>query len=287
MRGGFNASHGDRNAFLRHWAHGRAIESAAALGRSGRTGQKRLATGIAAGRQRFVRDAFNWTIKLFTVFRIPLELHVSFLIVPLYFANEGWRAFGWLGVYWAVITCAMIFSMVVMHELGHALAARRYGIETQSILLLPFGGIALLESMPDTPRREILVTLAGPAVNFGLALALWPFANQVGIDTGFAISDQQLVNLALLFNLAMGLFNLVPVFPMDGGRLLRAALSYRFGFRSATRFTARAGTILAVAGAGLAWFRWENLHLAALFLFIAYMSRSELRMASRSDGQSD
>ena len=234
-----------------------------------------------------MRDILHWTLKLFTVFGIPLELHVSFVIVPLYFANIGWQAHGWLGVYWSVITCAMIFTFVVLHELGHALAARRIGIETQSILLLPFGGIALFESMPKTPRQEILVTLAGPAVNFAIAALLWPFADGFDFENGFAINDQQLVNLALVFNLTMGLFNLVPVFPMDGGRLLRAGLTYAVGFPAATRFTSHLGVALALVGSACALYIWQNYHLAALLLFIAYMSRAELAHANQQPPHSE
>ncbi len=224
---------------------------------------------------------FYWSIKLFHVFRIPLELHASFFIVPLYLASESWKTSQWTGVYWSMLTCSMVFACVVLHELGHALAARRFGIETERILLLPFGGVAQLRRLPQTATRELLVTLAGPAVNFTIAALLLPLMTRAPFYGGIPNNARALLDYAVYFNAIMGTFNLIPVFPMDGGRLLRASLSYKLGFNKATRITAQLGTFLAVAIGSYSFLVYKNYHLAALFAFIAFASRKELKATYR------
>lgn len=117
-----------------------------------------------------------------------------------------------------------LFGSVLLHELGHAVVARRFGVSTHRIVLYPFGGIASLDREPDTPRAEALVALAGPGVNFALVLAALPLA-ALGVPG---------VGLFIAVNLGLGLFNLVPAFPMDGGRVLRAWWTVRHGRTDAT-----------------------------------------------------
>ena len=114
----------------------------------------------------------GWSINLFRVFGIRLAVHFSFLLLLAYVAWAGWMEAGWAGVAWSVAFIVMLFTCVVLHELGHSLTARHFGIGVSRILLLPIGGMAEFDSIPRQPRRELLITLAGPAVNFAIVLAL-------------------------------------------------------------------------------------------------------------------
>ena len=134
----------------------------------------------------------------------------------------------------------LLFGCVLLHEFGHALTARRFGIATRYITLLPIGGLALLESMPRDPRQEIVVALAGPAVNLVIAAGAW-LAMRLAGESGVLFSlpfGQGLLPTLLAANLMLAVFNLLPAFPMDGGRVLRAALSLRMDRLRATRTAA-------------------------------------------------
>ncbi|TNE92126.1 MAG: hypothetical protein EP330_02940 [Deltaproteobacteria bacterium] len=171
-------------------------------------------------------------MRIGRAFDIPIRLHWSFVALLAYFALQALFAGGWLGMIETVGLAVGLFGSVILHELGHAQAARHYGIRTRDITLYPFGGVAALEGMPDDTRKEIVIALAGPAVNaflFAGALSAWFF-------TGFGVFGA----LAAM-NLVMGLFNLVPAFPMDGGRVLRAALSEKMSFVKASGIASRVG----------------------------------------------
>src|SRR6185436_18420489 len=158
----------------------------------------------------------------------------------------------------------------VLHELGHAMAALRYGIVTRDIVLLPIGGVARLERMPEKPQQEMVVALAGPAVNVVIAGLLWVLVHPVrwdGMELDFGSGM-----LAALFsvNVVMVLFNLIQAFPMDGGRVLRAALAFKLPYARATRIAARVGQGIAVIFAGIGIvFGQPMLMFVALFVFVA------------------
>lgn len=143
-----------------------------------------------------------------------------------------------------------IFACVTAHELGHALAARRYDIKTRNITLLPIGGLAQLESIPEKPKEELVVALAGPAVNVLIAAALYPFVKLTAPDVE-QLNLTQLNHLNFLrslmaVNIWLAMFNLIPAFPMDGGRVLRALLTFQMDRAKATRIAASVGQILAL-----------------------------------------
>lgn len=200
-------------------------------------------------------------MKFATVKGIPIRLHWSFFVLVAVLAVGGWRAAGVEGVLTTMGLTLALFASVALHELGHALTAARFGIRTAHITLYPFGGVAAIERMPADPTQELAIALAGPAVNFVLcAAAGWGWA---------ATGSTVLVTLAVM-NLLMGLFNLIPAFPMDGGRVLRALLSRRMGHWRATDLAIRIGRGFAWAFlvAGVA-FWLPSLLMVGAFLHVA------------------
>jgi Zn-dependent protease len=152
------------------------------------------------------------------------------------------------------------FGCVLLHELGHALAARRFGIGTSDITLYPIGGVARLTRMPRAPGVELLIALAGPAVNLAIAAGLYPLARVTG---GFPAD-------LLAVNLVLALFNLIPAFPMDGGRVLRALMGGWVGRARATSFAATVGRMLAVGFGVYSLLSWAPFQAAlAAFIYLA------------------
>lgn len=228
----------------------------------------------------FFVSMLRWSIALFRVFGIRLEVHASFVLLLAYAASAGLAEGGAVAMAWSVCFVLLVFTVVVLHELGHCLAARRYGIRTHRILLLPIGGMAEFAEIPREPRRELVIAIAGPLVNYAfIALLLlafgWPRALAgVGVPTAW----REVPAVLLYVNILMGVFNLLPAFPMDGGRILRALLATKFDYLVATRWAARIGQTIALLCAALAALDWsEHGLLAALFLFIAYGAETEYR----------
>src|SRR5438067_7667487 len=151
----------------------------------------------------------GWSINLFRIRGILLSIHFSFLLLLGYVAWDGWQQDRTPGLLWSVATIMAIFTCVVLHELGHSLTAIRLGIGVRRILLMPIGGMAEFESIPRQPSRELLITLAGPAVNFVIAGALW-FVVRNFDQNVFPYSFNGLVELLFDFNLGMGIFNFLP-----------------------------------------------------------------------------
>jgi Zn-dependent protease len=203
--------------------------------------------------------------KLGRVAGIDVFLHPSFLLILL--LPGVWEI--------GLLTMAAVFGCVLLHELGHALMARRFGIGTQDITLYPIGGVARLERMPRAPGAELLIALAGPAVNFAIVAALMTLG-MLGLD-GVSISPELglFVDQLLLINLGLGLFNLIPAFPMDGGRILRALLSGLMGRATATMIAATIGRTLAILFGVVSLVVTHNLVHVALATFIFLAARAE------------
>jgi Zn-dependent protease len=235
-------------------------------------------------------------MNLFRVRGIQLAVHWTFLLLLVYVGIEGWRPDpnggspdGWMGVFWNVTLVLSFFVCVILHELGHSFTAMHFGVRVRRILLMPIGGMAEFDSIPRQPAREVLITLAGPAVNFAIAAALWLFAPRPAADST-AFDLKFFAELLFEWNLVMGCFNLVPVFPMDGGRLLRAALASRLPYVRATRIAATIGKALALVAVIVA-LSLPELHLAssraylpaALFCFITFAADLEYRAVKRRE----
>jgi Zn-dependent protease len=208
----------------------------------------------------------RWSWKLGELAGIDLRVHAAFLLLPAWVGlRQVLAGHGSDGVVTEVGFVLALFACVVLHELGHALAARRYGIGTRDITLLPIGGVARLESIPTRPSQEIVVALAGPAVNVVLAAAGFVMLSLAGPEAWL----QRLV----IANISLVLFNLIPAFPMDGGRVLRALLAMRMDRVRATGIAARiAQGFAAVAGVvGL----FGNPTLLVLAVFVWMQAESE------------
>lgn len=228
------------------------------------------------------------SMKLFRVGGISLELHPTFYLLPVIIAGQGWMDDGLRGVREGLLALALVYTCVVLHEFGHALTARKLGIPVRHIVLLPFGGMALLERLPRNPVKELLIIVAGPAVNFAIAggcviaLGGWPTDMPDYIEN--SLSPSYPLYFLLVSNLSLGFFNLLPAFPMDGGRIVRALLAFKLDYLSATRYTVIIGRFVAVAGIALALLNGSFM-LAALFVFILVIGTSEYRYVQREEAE--
>jgi Zn-dependent protease/CBS domain-containing protein len=181
----------------------------------------------------------RWSFSLGRFAGTEIKVHLTFLLL---LALQAYSAYGHGGAAAAIgstLYILALFLCVLLHEFGHVLMARRFGVRTPDILLLPIGGVARLERLPEEPRQELLVAVAGPAVTLVIAGVLYALVYGAGLG-GF-VADLAWLNTLLL------LFNLIPAFPMDGGRVLRAALAARVGLPRATRIAAGTGQLIAVA----------------------------------------
>lgn len=214
----------------------------------------------------------RWSFKLVTVAGIDIKVHATFALILLYVAYLQWRQGASLSTgLIAVVFVLALFVCVVLHELGHALTAKRYGVTTRDIILLPIGGVARLEKIPDQPRQELAIAAAGPAVNVVIAGLLvaglvatgtWASLEELARGGGSFWQELALVNIFLV------VFNLLPAFPMDGGRILRALLAFRLDYVRATRIAASLGQGLAFLLGFLGLFSNPFLVFIALFVWI-------------------
>lgn len=220
---------------------------------------------------------------LFRIGGTLLQVHVTFPLLLALVAFDGWQSGGQAGAVYSVIFILLLFVCVVLHEFGHVAAARRYGIRTPTVTLTPIGGIAALERMPEKPGQEIVVALAGPAVTLAIAAILFAFvgfAVDLGELTRAQADSLHLVNRIAIANVVLLGFNLIPAFPMDGGRVLRGLLTYALGRNTATLIAARIGQAFALGFAVLAILYDPMLLLVAIFVFLA--AEAELRHARRA-----
>ncbi len=240
----------------------------------------------------------SWSVRLFTVRGIPVRVHASFLLIVAWAAFAGLsdrgRSSALGSVTFMLVFTLLLFVCVVLHELGHSLVAQQFGVRVHDITLWPIGGVARLANMPKRPLAEFVITAAGPLVNLILALvfgalavvAIGPQRLLTMIATGrgwFRLLDAQnalsLLTLLTVQNLLLALFNLLPAFPLDGGRLLRSFLAALIPFRAATRAASYVGQGLAVVLVGLSFLPPFNFFLALVGAFVflgAWQERSQV-----------
>ena len=206
-------------------------------------------------------------MRIGTLKGIPIHLHSTFFLITGFYFISSLVSGGLTHAFISAILIFLLFGSVFLHEMGHAMVARRYGIGTRSITLHLLGGFASIEREPRVPREEIAIALAGPAVNLLIVLLSVPL-----IVVGAPFS----VELGFI-NLIMGVFNLVPAYPMDGGRVLRAFLNSRYGYDEATRLSFKVTKVFgwAFVAAGI-FYGWLGLVLVGGFLlFITYAQEKQ------------
>jgi Zn-dependent protease/CBS domain-containing protein len=213
----------------------------------------------------------RWSFRVGTIAGIHVELHVTFLLFVGWVAfSQGLLSGNTASAIQAVVVLLLVFACVLLHELGHALAAARYGIKTRDIVLLPIGGVARLQRMPEKPQQEVVVALAGPAVNVLILGLLWPALTILGDPPRWPPPTEPGTLLTVFWvNVMMVVFNMVPAFPMDGGRVLRALLAFRTSFARATRIAAMVGQAFALLFGIVGFFYHPMLMFVALFVFLA------------------
>jgi Zn-dependent protease/CBS domain-containing protein len=224
----------------------------------------------------------GWSLPIFRVAGIQLRIHITFLLLI------GWLAFGYYAEGGSAVAASrvifilLLFVCVVLHEFGHAFAAKAFGINTPDITLLPIGGVARLERMPEEPVQELIIAVAGPMVNVVIALGLFvaggsqaAFVNSSTVEGGGLIAQLMTINIMLV------LFNLLPAFPMDGGRVLRALLATRLSYARATQIAATVGQGFAFVFGflGLIW----NPFLIFIALFVYIGASQEAALAQMKD----
>jgi Zn-dependent protease/predicted transcriptional regulator len=225
---------------------------------------------------------------------IPVKLHWSFVLMLVWVAIEGRRSgMNWESVGWFAVLMIGVFACVILHEFGHAFSAKRYGVQTKDIILSPLGGVARLDGLPEKPIDESVVAFAGPLVNlllagifggYGWLTSSIDFSN-LGTSRLVFGNPENFVTLFLLINIFLALFNLIPAFPMDGGRIFRSLLSPSLGRRRATLITTYLGQGMAILLVILAYFFVPprmSFYLIPLFIlssaFMFFMARQEYRM---------
>ena len=225
----------------------------------------------------------GWSLPIFRIAGIQLRIHVTFVLLIAWLAFGYYAQGGSPAAAEGVIFVLLLFLCVVLHEFGHALAAKAFGINTPDITLLPIGGVARLERMPEEPKQELLIAVAGPAVNVVIALGLFvaggsfinPFVNPAAPERVGLVSQLLIINVLLVA------FNLLPAFPMDGGRVLRALLATRMSYARATQIAATVGQGFAFVFGfiGLIW----NPFLIFIALFVYIGASQEAALAQMKD----
>lgn len=225
------------------------------------------------------------SLQIVKLFGIPVKVHWTFALLIAYIAFAAYsQGIGLPGTIMTLVLLALVFVCVVLHEYGHALTARKFGVHTRDIILSPIGGIARLENIPDKPREELLIAIAGPLVNVVIAaiiLGLYlVFTSELlplfTLDFWRFDEAQPLGWILLKINLLLIGFNIIPAFPMDGGRVARALLSTRYDRITATKIASYMGRGLAIVFIIVSLF-WGNFILTIIGIFVFLAALNEYR----------
>lgn len=224
----------------------------------------------------------RWSYRIARVAGIDVKIHITFLLLLAWFGAVYWRGGGAAGAIQGVGFTLLLFLCVLLHEFGHAFAARAYGIRTPDITLLPIGGVARLERMPDKPVQELIVAVAGPAVNVVIAfLLVFVLAAKISVENiaDLDLAGGNVLTNLLAVNVMLVAFNAIPAFPMDGGRVLRALLAMKMNHLLATTIAARVGQVLAVGFALASFTDYGSPMLLLIALFVFSGAQQELAYA--------
>lgn len=221
------------------------------------------------------------TVKLARLFGVDIYLHWTLWPILIYFVLSSFYFGGVPALLSTLSVVAVLFASVLLHELGHSLAARSVDVRTRDILLMPVGGIARLEGAPFPPKKELWITAAGPLVNLAIAVIAWPLSKLLINDANdlSKLYQYTLLDQILVINLVLGISNLIPAIPLDGGRVFRSIVAMRKGHLAATKIAARlsrwVGLLMIVCSLFTPW--W--LPCIAFGIYLIFASTQELLLA--------
>jgi Zn-dependent protease len=230
----------------------------------------------------------RWSYTIGRFAGTEVKVHVTFILLVVWLAYFQYRQAGTAAAVEYTIFFLLFFLCIVLHEFGHITMARRFGVRTPDVILLPIGGVARLERIPEEPRQELLIALAGPAVTLAIIVLL--FLAAVGTGQNVLVSDPLAGNVSLVVQLLVSnalvlVFNLFPAFPLDGGRVLRAVLARRMGLGKATRIAGSIGQVFAVVlGIAGVMLQAPLMMLVAFFIFLGAGSEASA-VATRIAGR--
>jgi stage IV sporulation protein FB len=221
----------------------------------------------------------GWSLKIGSVAGTAVRMHVTFLLFLAWIFGVNYFTQGHQAAWNGLLFMVLLFLCVLLHEFGHIFTARAFGVSTPDVILLPIGGVARLERIPEKPSEEFLIAIAGPLVNVAIAALLFVVAGahpQLNRLANLDISGGGLIGQLAAVNLFLALFNLIPAFPMDGGRVLRALLATRLGYVRATEVAAMIGQGLAFVLGFLGLFGNPLLIFVAIFVYLAASAESHM-----------
>ncbi len=230
------------------------------------------------------------SLKLFSIRGIDVRLHVTFPLILIWAAFQfGILANGGLsGALFGTIVVSLLFVLVTLHELGHSFAALYFGVPVERIVLLPIGGVAQLKEMPDKPFQEFVIAIAGPLVNVAVAIVMIGLAPLLGFSITnplavlggpISLTISTIAGYIFFYNIALAIFNMIPAFPMDGGRVLRSLLAMWIDYNLSTQIATTVGRIIAV-GLGIYGFTTGGLSLMLIAFFIYAGASQEARLVN-------
>jgi Zn-dependent protease/CBS domain-containing protein len=229
----------------------------------------------------------SWSLNIGKVAGTVVRVHITFLLFLAWIFAASYTTGGAATAWNTLLFVVLLFLCVLLHEFGHIFTARAFGVPTPFVTLLPIGGVAQLERIPEEPWEEFLIAIAGPLVNVAITILLVVVAGaQLSPSTAGAVDNAQIAMVDRLasVNLFLALFNLIPAFPMDGGRVLRAALASKFGYVRATELAASIGQVVAFGLGFIGLLYNPILIFIAIFVYLAASSEAHmvaLRSVSR------
>ena len=221
----------------------------------------------------------SWSVNIGSIAGTAIRIHVTFLLFLIWIFVAGWASGGLDDALNSLVFMMLLFGCVLAHEFGHIFTARAFGVATPDVTLLPIGGVARLERIPEKPSEEFLIAIAGPLVNVAIAIVLIAVTPTHLSAVHFAAMESAKVSMIdrlAEVNIFLAVFNMIPAFPMDGGRVLRALLAIRLGHVRATEIAAAIGQWTAFGLGFLGLFYNPMLIFIAIFVYLAAASEAQM-----------